>query len=439
MPAASVSTSAGSSAGRVPDVAIIGAGPGGATLAALLAGNGWDVLVLEKAHHPRFHIGESLLPANVALFERLGVLEKVRELGLPKSGADFNTFLHEYDPPRHDARFANQLDRNKADYAFEVRRSEFDHMLVEHARSAGAEVREGTTVTRVDFPADGDPAVHVRNDEGGSEAIEARFIVDASGRDTVLANHFESKRQNRKHKSAALYAHFGNVTLREGECAGNISIYWFEHGWIWFIPLRDGAMSIGAVCDPEYLKERGGALDEFFLDTLAQGPEELQDRMRESRLLTPVTSTGNYSYLGGEIAGEKWLMIGDAYAFVDPVFSSGVLLAMHGAFDVVPAIDARLRGDDKGYRRAVGGYRRRHLRALGAFSWFINRFRTPAMKHLLMRPSNPLRVQEAVVSMLTGDVFHSPSVRWRLAIFRLIYAVTCLRYPRRPRTKRQRG
>lgn len=418
-------------ANDAPDVLIVGAGPGGSTLGALLAESGQRVLVLEKDRHPRFHIGESLLPFNLHLFERLGVLDKVHELGIKKPGADFNTFKHLYDPPRHNVDFSNQLDKSKPKYAFEVRRSEFDHMLLENCRAKGAEIREGLRVTKVDFSKDRHPVAHIRNEDGSSETITARFIVDASGRDTLLAKQFKLKEKNREHSSAALYAHFDNVTRREGGRVGNISVYWFEHGWIWFIPLRDGAMSIGAVCNPDYLKQRSSNPEDFFMQTLALGPDELQERMREAKRLTPVTATGNYSYQAKQIAGENWMMIGDAYAFVDPIFSSGVLLAMHSAFEAQPAIEARLQGDDKAYQKAIDAYWHRHQRALDIFSWFITRFNTPAMQQLLMRPGNPLRVEEAVTSMLTGDVFYNDKVNWRLSFFKLIYAITCLRYPRR--------
>ncbi len=408
------------------DVLVIGGGPAGSSIAALLSERGHDVLVVEKDRHPRAHIGESLLPANIELFERLDVLDQVRNLGIVKAGADFNTFDRDFDPPRHDAVFSNQLDNSKPDYAFEVRRSEFDRMLLDNCRKKGATVVEQTRVASVEF-AETNPVARIVAADGSTEAVRARFVVDASGRDTILAGQLGTKRLHPHHASAAVYSYFEGVSRRAGAAAGNLSLYWSDHGWIWLIPLRDDATSVGAVCAPDHLKQRRGTIDQYFAETLASGPAELSERLRNARRCAAVTTTGNYSYSSDRIAGDRWLMVGDAYAFVDPVFSSGVLLAMQSSFEALPAIEAWLRGDTRGYQRASRAYEIRHRRALAVFSWFIERFRTPAMKQLLMRPSNPLDVQRAVVSMLTGDVFHNEAIHWRLRLFKLIYAATSLR------------
>src|ERR1700689_3737926 len=249
---------------EVCDVAVIGGGPAGSTAATLLARRGYKVIALEKAHHPRFHIGESLLPMNLPVFERLGVAEKVRALGIYKAGADF-----EADNERgyNTYAFARAIGKSPP-HAYQVFRQDFDKMLFEHARECGADAREGHEVTAIEQPGPRDARLDIRTDDGRSYRVRARYVVDASGRDTFLAAKRKLRRKNPRHQSAAIFGHYRGAVTRSGEDAGNISIYQFEHGWMWMIPLPDGVMSVGAVCWPEYLKQRKGGTLQFLLDTL---------------------------------------------------------------------------------------------------------------------------------------------------------------------------
>ncbi|MEO8137932.1 MAG: FAD-dependent oxidoreductase, partial [Betaproteobacteria bacterium] len=310
------------------EVLIVGGGPAGATAAALLASRGRQVVLLEKAHHPRFHIGESLLPLNLPLFDQLGVREEIEAVGMLKYGVEFNS-------PTHDAPvtldFSEAWDKSFP-YAYQVRRSEFDHILFRNAARRGADVHEGTRVTRVDFEAEGRGArVTARTDTGGARQWRARFVLDASGRDTLLASQLGLKQKNRRHNSAAVYGHFTGAERLPGRAEGNISIFWFDHGWCWFIPLADGTTSVGAVCWPYYLQSRKTDVTSFFHATIALCPA-LARRLGNAKLVEPATATGNYSYAAQRTSGHNYLMLGDAFAFIDPVFSSGVFLAMNSAF-----------------------------------------------------------------------------------------------------------
>ena len=256
---------------------------------------------------------------------------------------------------------------------------------------------------------------------------QARFLVDASGRDTLMASSLRTKHANRRHASAALYAHFEGAQRRTGRDAGNITIYWFEHGWFWFIPLQRGVSSIGAVCWPYYLKTRRGTLEQFFDETIALCPP-LEERLREARRVTPVTATGNYSYQATRTHGPNCLMVGDAFAFVDPVFSSGVYLAMAGAFAGADAVDTCLR-NPAAAPQAVRAYERRVRSGLRLFSWFIYRVTKPAMRDLLMGPRDMLGVVGGVISLLAGDIYDSRGVRWRIRLFQLIYYLRSLATP----------
>jgi len=406
------------------DVLVVGGGPGGSTVATLLQRQGRRVLQLEKDRHPRFHIGESLLPANLPIFDQLGVMEKVRALGVLKLGADFPS-----DAGNYQTFHFRQALGNTPPHAFQVKREEFDAMLFEHARENGVDAREGVKVEQVEVNGVGRVLAHAKDAAGNALTVHAKYLVDASGRDTLMGNALKLKRKNDKHQSAAIFSHFRGVERRPGDDAGNISIYNFAHGWCWFIPLRDGVVSVGCVCFPEYLKQRRGRNEEFLLDTLKLMPSAWA-RMADAQMISDVRVTGNYSYTCAAMSGPGWVMVGDAYAFVDPVFSSGVYLAMHSgkqaAAMVAAVLDAPAR--EAALQRAFAARIRRGVRV---FSWFIYRFNSPVMRHLFAHPGNQWRTQDGVISMLAGDVFDSAPVMRRLHAFKFIYAVLGVRHLRR--------
>lgn len=415
------------------DVAVIGGGPAGSTAATLLARAGWRVGLFEKGRHPRFHIGESLLPMNLPIFERLGVLDQVAAIGVRKPAADFPATTGGYS----NFSFARALGQ-VPDHAYQVRRAELDQLLFANAAAAGAEAHEDVEVLGIEALDSGRSRLRLRSG-GQPHELVARYVIDASGRDTLLGRQFDLKRPNPRHRSAAVFAHYRGVTRQPGQAAGNITIYRLDSGWMWMIPLPDAVMSIGAVCTPEYLKTRRGPLDAFLLDTILQHPDAAQ-RMADAQRVSEPEATGNYSYACGRIAGPGWVMAGDAYAFVDPIFSSGVFLAMHGAERAAELVDAVLR---EPAREAAlqAAYRKRIDGGIGVFSWFIERFTSPVMGELFQRPRNFWQVEQAVIAMLAGNVFDDRAVLRRLRAFRFIYALTALlrrlRGPRAPSAARE--
>ena len=401
------------------EVLVIGGGPAGSTVAALLAGRGRDVALLEKERHPRFHIGESLLPLNMPLFERLGVAEEVRRIGMVKHGAEFVSPWH---ARPQTFQFDEQLDKSYP-YAYQVRRSQFDEILFRNAARKGARTFEACKVTAVEFTPHG-ATVTARGADGDEQRWNTRFVVDASGRDTFLASRMGIKRRNPKHNSAAIYGHFTGATRLPGKAEGNISVFWFDHGWFWFIPLADGVTSIGAVCWPYYLKTRETGTEQFLLDTIALCPA-LAERLRQAKLVSPVTATGNYSYVAERTMGRNYLMLGDAYTFIDPIFSTGVLFAMQGGFAGADTIETCLDRPDEA-AAALKRFDATLRRGPGVFSWLIYRMTTPAMRELFMDPTVKFKIQESLISVLSGDVFRRTPWRSRLLVFQAIYYLKSL-------------
>jgi len=414
------------------DVAVIGGGPAGSTVATLLARRGYKVIALEKARHPRFHIGESLLPMNLPIFERLGVLEKVRQLGVFKLGADF-----EADNERgyNTYAFARAIGSSPP-HAYQVWRQDLDSMLYQHARDCGADAREGHEVMQVDHLAARQTRLQVRRDDGQTYVIQARYVVDASGRDGLLSSRKKLRRRNDQHQSAAIFGHYRGAARRAGEDAGNISIYSFAQGWMWMIPLPDGVMSVGAVCRPDYLKQRKGSTGEFFVDTLKQSPA-LWRRVESGELIdNEVRVTGNYSYDATRMGGPGWILVGDAFAFLDPVFSSGVYLAMSGAEQSADVVDQALR-EPRREAALLRKLEKRQRAAMSRFSFFILRFNGPVMQQMFRSPNNAWQLEQGVISMLAGDLFDTPKVLRKLRLFKLVYAIFTLRHWRRSRAERR--
>lgn len=424
------------------DVLIIGGGPAGSSAAIVLAERGHRVIQIEKSRHPRFHIGESLLPANLPIFERLGVAKQVEAIGMQKWGAEFVS-------PWHGGRgetfnFAEGWNKSMP-FAYQVRRSEFDEILIRRSAQQGVQVIEGCRVRSVERQPDGPAActgqmqVEAENDDGTVVSWRVRYVIDASGRDTFLGNQLQTKRRNSKHNSAALYGHFRHADrYPEEKRAGNISIYWFDHGWFWFIPLADGVTSIGAVVWPYYLKSRKVPVRDFFLETIAMCPP-LAQRLTNAELVCDVEATGNYSYSCDRSYGPGYLLAGDAFTFIDPMFSSGVLMAMVNGVAGAEALDTCLR-DPRKYDAAMKEFDRVVRHGPKEYSWFIYRITNPTMRDLFMAPRNDLRMKEAMLGLLAGDIYGTTPIWKSLRAFKGIYYVfSTLNLKRSLRAMRRRA
>ncbi len=405
------------------DVLIIGGGPAGSTAAAILAQRGRDVVLLEKAEHPRFHIGESLLPLNMPILERMGLADAVRAIGVYKPGAEFVD-----DDTGNRSAFPFSQSLNKANtYAYQVPRAPFDALLFDHARQHGAATQQRTRVTAVRFPEGGGRGHVTAERDGAAVEYAPRFILDASGRDTLIASKLGLKQSNKHNSTAAVYAHWRGVQMQLNEEPGFITVHLAADGWFWMIPLPDGVMSVGFVGNADVFKQRRGSAQDVYLDRLSRSPS-VAARMAGAERVGEIVSTGNYSYRSSRGHGEGWMTIGDAYGFLDPVFSSGVLLAMTAAELGADVADTALRDPAAGQKLAQQA--ERQLRqAMDGLGWLVYRINTPVLRSMFMAPSNKFGMRDGLVAMLAGNLRIDRRLRLPVLAFKFAYyMLTVLRW-----------
>ncbi|MHB8384102.1 MAG: tryptophan 7-halogenase [Candidatus Binataceae bacterium] len=383
----------------VCDVLIIGGGPAGSTAAALIAERGKDVVLLEKDAHPRFHIGESLLPRNLAVFERLGIGDEIARIGVVKPGAEF---VSDETGKSVAYNFATGLDRDYT-YSYQVKRADFDQALFANARRRGARTYERTVVTDVTFGTAGARTrVSATNASARACVFTPKLVLDASGRDTFLATKLRLSKPNKRNSSAAVFAHFRKVEFRGGTMAGSITVHLAKDGWFWMIPLPGNVMSVGFVGNQAAFKNRRGSIEDFFFEKIRNSPT-VSARMTIAELASEVVATGNYSYCAESACGEGYFLIGDAFAFIDPVFSSGVLLAMT-AGEIGAAVALRWLEDSKAALIMARRAERRMRDAMNRIGWLIYRINHPVLRGMFMAPSDRFQMRAGLVSILSGNL-----------------------------------
>ena len=380
---------------RLWDVVVAGGGPAGSTAAARLRQLGHDVVLLERAPHPRFQIGESLLPFTMPLLDRIGFLPTMAAAGfVEKHGSRFMLADRSL---AHTFYFDDGLVPGGT-RAYQVTRSRFDHLLLEHCRLLGAEVREGHEVRNVRFDNAG-AHVDAVGDDGRPYRLRGRYLADATGRAGLAATGLRRRAMNPRLRKAAIFAHFRGAVRDAGRDAGNTISVVIEGGWIWFIPLEGGVTSVGVVVDGSRLRSDGASPEELFERVLNE-VEELRVRLTSATRWTKVRVATDFSYSAQALYGRRHVVLGDAGFFLDPVFSSGVHLAISAGVHGAEALHERLTGPtvpDPLWRYARRMRRTEHLYRRFVYGWYAPRF-----LELFLSPTRAFRLLPAVTSVLAG-------------------------------------
>lgn len=385
------------------DVIVMGGGPAGSAVASLLAREGRKVVLFEKEEFPRHHIGESLMTDTYRTFERMGFLEKMKE----------SPFVRKYsvqfaNPEGKESRpfYFFEANHHESAVTWQVTRAVFDKMLIDHAEQQGAQVYQGTMVKQVLFEGDRATGVEVKMKDGTVEQFSANVVVDATGQSAMLSNKFGWRVRDQKLKKAVLFSYFKGAH-REPDLNGGATLVLRtergSNGWFWYIPLEDDITSVGIVADPEYLvKGRGQDLAKIFEEEVEKC-EPCRRRVAGSERVDKIYSIMDYSYRSMECAGNGFILIGDAYGFLDPIYSSGVLLALKMAELATDAIhDAFNNNDFSGER--LGQFKIKLDTGIESMRKLVHAFYAEDFSFSQFLKKNPdQRVN--IINLLIGDVF----------------------------------
>jgi flavin-dependent dehydrogenase len=394
------------------DVVVIGGGPAGSTVSTLLAQNGHRVVLFERERFPRFHIGESLIPQTYWVLKRLNMLGKMRGSHfIKKYSVQFINSRGKLSEPFY------FVDHNphECSQTWQVRRSEFDQLLLENAREHGVEVHQGTRVLEVLF--EGQRAVGVRSqpESGGEREVRAKVVVDASGQSSVIMDRLGLRDWDPVLKKGALWTYWKGAVRDTGRDEGATLVIQTREkkGWFWYIPLHDDIMSVGLVASYDYLfKDRAAKdLETIYFEEVAACPG-LQPRIAKAQRVEPFRAAKEYSYRARQAAGDGWVLAGDAYGFLDPLYSSGVLLALTSGQMVADAVSEGLaRGDTS--RAQLGKWETAFARGMDRMRRLVCEFYDGFSFGRFVRKHPHLKGY--VTDVLIGDVFKDEvDVLWPL-------------------------
>ncbi len=394
------------------DAIIIGGGPGGTTVANYLAQAGKSALILERDKFPRFHIGESLLPYNREIFEELGLLELIGQGGfVTKNGAQIGL----WDGSKHGKIIFKDGSFTEENSAFQVERSRFDKILLDRVIELGVDVREETEVSGYEINAD---SVTVTDKSGGT--FQGKYLVDASGTVNFTGNRERIKTHHPKLRKIAVFTHYQGVADLPGSEAGDIQIFRHPKAWFWMIPLGGGLSSVGIVFDKDLLKNTDLSPQELYRDILSES-QALVNRLQGASEVRPLQAMVDFSYANERLVSERLIRVGDSAGFLDPIFSSGVYLAMlMGKSGADALLDAMSR-DNESLSPKMHTYEKTMLKNMKLYRDLIIGFYRVGFFELLINPEgNYLRLPCALNAILAGRLDQPWPVRWRVHAFQLL-------------------
>lgn len=395
------------------DVVIVGGGPAGATCAAVLAEQGHRTLVIEKGRFPRFHIGESLMPETYWTFKRIGMLDKLKKSHfVRKYSVQFVNATGKESAPF----YFDEMNPHECSVTWQVTRSEFDKMMLENAAERGATVWTETNVTEIitEPTANGLPratGVVATRPDGATARVSAKVVVDATGTNAFLAKRLNLREADPKLRKASYFAHYKGAFRDPGprdEGATLVLHLQNQDGWFWYIPLPNDIVSIGVVADVDYLtKNRKNP--ERVIEEEVQNCPFLAPRVKDAQRVSPVHVLSDFSYSSRVCAGDGWVLIGDAFAFLDPIYSSGVFLALKSGELAADAIhDALLAGDCSAAR--LGCWGGDFYAGMQRIRKLVYAFYTKGFSFGMFNREHPEH-KKNLVDLLIGNVFNDEAGR----------------------------
>ncbi|MBA4147130.1 MAG: tryptophan 7-halogenase [Verrucomicrobia bacterium] len=396
---------------NVYDAIVIGGGPGGSSAATFLAKAGKHVLVLEKEVFPRFHIGESLLPYNQSIFAEMGVLPELQKnCAIKKYGAQF----HIGNGSKSIALVFKNGKFTRQTEAFQVERATFDHILLKHTETSGAEVRQGWTVGNVTQTSDL-VSIEAKDSTGKTHPFKTQYLIDASGRGNLTGNQEGLREFHPRLRKLAVFGHFSGVKLDPGTKGGDTVVVRLGNKWFWIIPLSPDKISVGCVMDKEEFINAKKPAPEIFSE-IWQSSGVLRERMQDATLLSEIMTTTDFSYRNKRLTGDRLFRVGDAAGFMDPVFSSGIFIAMHSGKLAANTVVELLNGNPN-RSRLLKQYEARVNRAMDFYWEMVEGFYTTSFMELFMHPREKWDIPSAVVGVLAGELEGGWKISWRMRLF----------------------